>query len=444
MATDSKTIPPPSPSPPPIPLPGLPVPVDEPRDRCIPIRPADLTKALLALPQLAPHEREGLGALARLLQAHYHHEFLGWQDELKDLYAPLDPDTDCVDVAGYSRKRTEDTDESFLRPFETALLRANFRELDLQIIEHAIQAPNEHGLNYIPNFELFEHLRVFVRGRATITRHVRNMKTRFRKRPVLFDGYRRLVVILKFRPGAKLKDDYVRTDVLYLRLFKDVPHVDMEMHLPEQGARVKMRMVDKAQIASPIAVGIPTAAMKLFGAVGAAGLFGMASLPITALGAIMAAPISAGLNSFFGFQRAKQRHLHRMIRHLFYLSMANNASVITRLIDQAEEEEYKEALLAYVFLHLGRDDPEPWTPARLDARIESYLRESLGVDPDFEIDDALSKLVHLGLVRRDAADHLEALPIENALAILDERWDDIFRHAPRCKDRNEDDERSDS
>jgi hypothetical protein len=203
----------------------------------------------------------------------------------------------------------------------------------------------------------------------------------------------------------------------------------MEMHLSEQGARVKMRMVDKAQIASPIAVGLPTAAVKLLGAVGAAGIFGVASLPVTALGAIMAAPISAGLNSFFGFHRAKQRHLHRMIRHLFYLSMANNASVITRLIDQAEEEEYKEALLAYVFLHLGRDDPEPWTPDRLDARIESYLRASLGVDPDFEIADALGKLVRFGLVRRDGADRLEALPLDHALSILDERWDDLFRHA---------------
>ncbi|HWE37291.1 MAG TPA: DUF3754 domain-containing protein [Isosphaeraceae bacterium] len=442
MATDSKTIA--TTAPPPIPLPGRPVPVEEPRDRCIPVRPADLTRALLDLPALAPHEREGLQSLAKMLEAYYHHEFLDWQNELKDLYAPLDPDVDCVDVAGHSRKLADDTDERFLKPFEAALLRANFRELGLGIIEQAIEAPNEHGLNYVPNFDLFEHLRVFVRGKATITRTVRNVKTRFRRRQILFEGYRRLIVVLKFKPGKKLRDDYVRSDVLYLRLFKDVPHVDMEMHLPEQGAKVKMRLVDKAQIASPIAVGIPTAAMKLLGAVGAAGIFGLASLSTAALGAIMVAPISAGVNSFFGFHRAKQKHLHRMIRHLFYLSMANNASVITRLIDQAEEEEYKEALLAYVFLHLGRDEPEPWTPDRLDARIESYLHDSLGINPDFEIADALGKLVRLGLVRQDRADRLEALPLDNALAILDERWDDLFRHAPPSRARVEDGERDDS
>ena len=42
-------------------------------------------------------------------------------------------------------------------------------------------------------------------------------------------------------------------------MFKDVPHVDMEMHLPEQGTKVRMRWIDKAQIASPLVMGLPTA-----------------------------------------------------------------------------------------------------------------------------------------------------------------------------------------
>ena len=39
--------------------------------------------------------------------------------------------------------------------------------------------------------------------------------------------------MIKFRPHPKL-GKFVRSDVVYLRMFKDVPHVDMEMHLPEQ------------------------------------------------------------------------------------------------------------------------------------------------------------------------------------------------------------------
>lgn len=38
-----------------------------------------------------------------------------------------------------------------------------------------------------------------------------------------------------------------------------------------------------------------------------------------------------------------------MIRHLYYLSLANNASVVNRVVDSAEEE-VKEILLAYFLL----------------------------------------------------------------------------------------------
>src|SRR5262249_41017858 len=162
---------------------------------------------------------------------------------------------------------------------------------------------------------------------------------------------------------------FVRSDVLYLRMFKDVPHVDMEMHLPEQGTKVRMRWIDKAQIASPLFAGIPTMIIKILG------IYSMGPL---ALGGLLIAPISAGVNSCFGYHRSNRKHLYAMIHRLYYLTIANNASVLTRLIDSAEDEEYKEAVLAYYFLWRGADDPEPWTVARLDERIEAFLTEKTG------------------------------------------------------------------
>ena len=412
--------------------PGFPLFAAEACDRAIPVRTGDLARMLLAEPDLAPSDRSGLGQLVRLLGAVFHYEFYAWLTELKELYAPIDPDSDCVTVGGSTRSHTLEDDEAFLGPFESALVRANYRKLEFHVLEQAIQTPNELGLNYVPDLKMFEHLRVYVRGETKVTRVVRNVKTRFRKRSITFDGYRRVVIVLKFRPGAKLKDAYVNADVLYLRMFKDVPYVDMEMHLPEQGTRVKMRMMDKAQIASPLMIGIPTFAAKLIGATLLPGAVGLFALPWGSLAAIMAAPFTASMNSFFGFQRAKQKHLHRMIRHLYYLTLANNGSVINRLVDSAEEEDFKEALLAFYFLWRGRDDPEPWDSARLDAAVEAYLRARAGVAIDFEISDALAKLIRLGLVQRDAMDRLTAAPIDQALEVLDAQWDNYFRYPHEC------------
>ena len=99
-----------------------------------------------------------------MLGATFHSEFYERLRELKELYAPLDPDADYVTLAGHTRPFTEYADEEFLAPFATTLERANYRALDLKVIQEAISAPNEMGLTYVPNFRLFEHLRVYVRG----------------------------------------------------------------------------------------------------------------------------------------------------------------------------------------------------------------------------------------------------------------------------------------
>ncbi len=392
------------------------------REKALPIRPGDLTRLLIAQPDLSEDDRRKLGLLGPLLGAVFHSQFYERLRELKELYAPLDPDSDYVKLAGYSRPRTEDSDEEFLPPFEAALERANYRQLDVKVIMQAVEAPNELGLTYVPDFSLFEHLRIFARGYTQIARVFRSARTRFRKRTVMLDAYQRLIIVLKFKPGLEL-GPFVRSDVIYLRMFKDVPHVDMEMHLPEQGTKVKMRWIDKAQIASPVVMGVPALTMKLLGL-----SFAAMGNPIL-MAPLAIAPISAGVNSFFGFQRAKNKHLSSMIRNLYYLTLANNASVLTRLVDSAEEEEYKETMLAYFFLWRAIGTGEAWTADRLDKHIEGFLSDVSGVDIDFEVPDAIGKLFRLGLARRDAQGRLSATPIDQALVALDRLWDNTFRYA---------------
>lgn len=388
------------------------------RERALPIRQGDLNRLLLAEPNVAPAERDRLITLSRLLGALLHSEFYDALRELKELYAPLDPDNDYVRVKNHTRTLTDHSDEDFLAPFERTLHRANYRALDIDIVKSAVAAPNEMGLNFVPDFSLFEHLRVYVRGYTRIARARRTIQNRFRKQFVQLDAYQRLIVALKFKPSPKLAP-LVSPDFVYLRMFKDVPHVDMEMHLPEQGSKPAMRRIDLAQIASPFVVSIPTLVMKVLTA---------ATLlsPVVA-GTLVVGPISAGVNSFFGFQRAKQRHLATMIHKLYYQTLANNASVLTRLIDSAEDEEYKEAALGYFFLWLDARDGITHTVASLDSRIETYLRDKTGIAVDFDVPDSLRKLLRLDLVTRDPQGKLHARPLDEAIRTLDQRWDDRFR-----------------
>ncbi len=392
------------------------------REKALPIRPGDLTRLLVAQPGLSDDDRRHLERFGPRLGAHFHQEFYRRLRALKEAYAPLDPDSDYAEIDGCTPVASDTIEEEFLDLFESALERANYRPLRSEVIRAAVEAPNEMGLNYVPDFSQFDHLRVYARGFTKIARISRNARTRFRRRTIVLDAYQRLVVLLKFKEGRdKQLGPEVRSDKLYLRLFKDVPHVDMEMHLPEQGTKVRMRWMDKAQIASPLLIGVPTAAAKL--------LLAAVISPVL-LGTAIVAPVSAGVNSFFGFHRAKQKHLSHMIRSLYYLTLANNGSVLNRLIDSAEEEEYKEALLSYFFLWRHHDPDHGLRVDALDDQIESFLKDLTGYEINFEISDAINKLYRLGLAHLDPDGRLLATPIDRALAHLEKLWDDAFRTSP--------------
>src|SRR4051812_43759005 len=68
------------------------------RERSIPIRTGDLARLILAEPGLSDEERTQLDQLGRMIRSVFHFEFQAKLEELKELYAPLDPDSDCVSI----------------------------------------------------------------------------------------------------------------------------------------------------------------------------------------------------------------------------------------------------------------------------------------------------------------------------------------------------------
>ena len=56
------------------------------------------------------------------------------------------------------------------------------------------------------------------------------------------------------------------------------------------------------------------------------------------------------MRSFRGYLQTKERYQLSLTESLYYKNLDNNAGVLMRLIDEAEEQENREALLAYYFL----------------------------------------------------------------------------------------------
>jgi len=112
--------------------------------------------------------------------------------------------------------------------------------------------------------------------------------------------------------------------------------------------------------------------------------------------------------------------------NVYFRNVNNNAGIFDYLVGAAEEQECKEAILAYAFLLAA---PSPGA-AELERRIETWLRQTFGVDLDFKVEQALVKLREFGLIRH-AGERLAVLPLDEAIGHLRGVWDDFFTAASR-------------
>jgi hypothetical protein len=104
--------------------------------------------------------------------------------------------------------------------------------------------------------------------------------------------------------------------------------------------------------------------------------------------------------------------------------------VFHHLLASAEEEEVKEAVLAYHFL---RTAGRPLTARELDRRIEDWFVQRWEAAFDFEVDDGVGKLRRLRLLDDDGQGRLSAVTLDEAKRRLDQVWDDLFSYQARSR-----------
>src|SRR5205823_7687598 len=104
-----------------------------------------------------------------------------------------------------------------------------------------------------------------------------------------------------------------------------------------------------------------------------------------------------GYKQYYGYVTAKQAYSLQLTESLYYQNLDNNAGVINHLLDEAEEQECREALLGYYYLWRYAGE-RGWSPRSLDDYVEMDLERLANLKVDFEIDDALDKLEKLNIV----------------------------------------------
>jgi hypothetical protein len=392
------------------------------REQFIPIRREALIKKLADESDLSPPQRREFRELIRLLEATFHHEYHEHLAELKASYAPFNPDDDTRTVEDWPGDVRHRLQEQLFRATELVLRRANYQRLSQLDIEQAVGAASDWGVRLQVDFSVFERLEVFVRGDVVGRRKRRHWRDLFRERDVDVPIYQRLVVVFSLK-NQKFSDANIDTTAVYLKLFKNIPKIDVDMLLP--GSRVRMTLLDRSKIFLPTVSGVVVTIAKIIKGALWVALTGTFWGLMAFLGLIVGT-IGYGARSFFGYLRTKDKYQLSLTRNLYYQNLDNNAGVFHRLLDEAEDQEMRETIVAY-FLLWKRAPENGWTEKELDAAAESYLSETIHVTVDFESHDAVVKLLRLGLASQ-AHDRLRATAPQQALACLDAAWDGYFHH----------------
>jgi hypothetical protein len=404
----------------------------ETRERFLPVQTASILERVLEDPRFSARERDQFATLFQMIQARFHFEFLDLTERLKILYDPFDPDRDTLALRRLTAEEREEQFAELRECYRKLLLDGNYVELTREQLIACLESQNYMGLAVKVNLDDYAELRVFYRGIREGKRAFRSWRTGWMKRLRPVRLFSRVALLVR-----RITDG---DDSVLLKLFKDVVVEDLEMMSPE--VRIGMRPFDRLKIGSTVAGGLFAPILKL--------VMAAAISPMLLL-MVVGGCVAAFFKGVFSFLTCKTKYMQTLSSSLYFQNLANNASALTRLVDAAEAEEAKELLLAYYLLYLERD--RDYTLEELDQRVEEWLREQFDLDVDFEVDDAIRKLIEKDLIVQRAAQPASTRPpgaaanegtgdpesrepaprrifkvydLPTALRRLDEWWDNYF------------------
>ena len=443
----------------------------EQRDRFIPLRKSDIVTGLAANGGLDDDQQTSLWQFARVLGAIFHHRYFKELERLREAYFDFDPE-----VTPAAHGPTHDLQRAYRilsEEFVRVLKEANFVEIPH---EEIIRAFGEHALVRVKikaPVEDYRDVRMFRRGHHQETIEVSSWYG-LRRRPLKVDVYDDVVLMVATRPEGAAPDETakrrktlvsawradnwrgkkwqtkilqtknrqtrtkkIRDGAVLFKYFRHIARGDLEALFPN--VRVVMSLFDQLTLGVPAVVGGVPIVLKvastmtiLFVVAGFyLGLNGtmhdndteqaLAALSgLFALGAFV-------LRQWGNFHRQSLIHQKQVTDNIYYRNINNNSGIFNYIIGEAEEQDWKETLLGYYGLLTAK---APLSREELGAQIEAQLLRKFGLRIAFAVDDALSKLKGLDLLR-EADGRFSVPPLADALARLETEWKGLLHLGAR-------------
>ena len=394
------------------------VPVSE-RQQFIPVSREKVKQALLGNWQLDEDSSQKYSNLFKMFEVIWHHDMHHNLEDLKHRYDSMNPDR--FEDINYNKTNLS----SFLEKLDEVMMDGNWLTITDEEIDEALEGEDILPISLDVRFDEFSNMKLYRLGDSYQETEVKSMFG-LKKETKNVRIFSNVLTVLEFKDEKwfmaerKRKKHYLGQEGqgLHIRLFKDVPHLDMEVIFPNTSP--SMRTLEKIKIGAPLVGGIVSLSLK-YGPM----LFGSASgdTSLSLLGGLLTALGTYVLKTYTSYQKTREKFRSVVAKDMYFKGIANNQSVLTYMIDMAEEQEVKEAICAYMFI---QESDVSMNEEELDEAIEEWLLSTFGHDIDLEVDDALAKLEKMNLLSVAADGKLSVISVEQALVTLDDYWDNLY------------------
>jgi len=395
------------------------------RDYFIPFTRDQITKMLLDEGKLNNDEVSKFEQFCLLLKSIYHFEFHTDLENLKSSYRIFNPDVNLAPNE-LENSNTSKIEANLTNILHRTLTDGNFEKVSQEDLNAAMEEEGIFPVSCQIDFDCFDYYEIYYQGTRTSKEEIKTWIP-FKKKEVEFKLYDRIVFFFKVKNEEFFHSTKKNTkpgipEKIYIKFFRNIPESDLEMIFPNP--KPEMKFIHKMQIFLPLLAGFGVLIQKTI--IGP--YFNPGSNPLqggTLYGLIALLVVLGGyvLRTFLGYKNVVQSFLGEIAKSLYFKDKGNNQGVFTMLIDSAEEQECKEAMMAYYFLLNSNNKMSEET---LDNVIEEWMEIKHKTKIDFEVDDAIKKLEEKDLMSRDKNGILTVVSLDEALNHLDYIWDNYF------------------
>ena len=365
--------------------------------------------------------------------------------EMGQAYEPFNPDSDLLVTRKYTDAEKSTLQQRLVEQMQMLLEQANYTRIDPSDVKLILTAESHYGLDLHVDMHAFDELLIYYRGATKRKLHRRDARKLYMFKEE-YDApiFQRLFVLFKLKPfdervqevmvakkcekkaaerivqklrgslGAEMKSQSI-----YLKLFKNIPRSDIEMCFPN--TTVRFRLFDKLRL------GVTAGGGLGMGVVGTATKLMVAANPIALAGAV----VTLGGLAFrqgMKFIHKRNEYMVTMAQNLYFHALADNRGVMNVLADRAAEEDIKEEMLLYSVL--AKDPVHVNELADVDAAVEQQLLNTFGLNLNFDLHDALDRLVTDGIVKVGEDGWVRTLAPADAARHIDSLWDNYLDRLP--------------